>query len=104
MLAKWRSMLRASQDEALLAVELYNGLRQARRLEAFYVHMHLAWLYALHAKFSRDSIDYRYWRADGRLERVDGEPKTWELARCLAEEWPAGPPGAEEPRAVHRAA
>ena len=82
----WRSTLRASKDEALLAVELYNSRRQPRRLEAFYVHMHLAWLYLLHAKFRRDGIDFRYWR-DGRLERVDGEPKTWELARCIEEEW-----------------
>lgn len=87
----WRSALRASKDEALLAVELYNSRSQPRRLEAFYVHMHLAWLYLLHAKFTRDRIDFRYW-SDGRLVRVDGEPKTWELARCVAEEWPENHP------------
>lgn len=87
----WQSTLRASKEEALLAVELYNSRRQQRRLEAFYIHMHLAWLYLLHAKFRRDGVDFRYWR-DGRLERVDGEPKTWELARCVAEEWPQNHP------------
>lgn len=87
----WRSTLRASKDEALLGVELYNSPRQPRRLEAFYVHMHLAWLYLLHAKFRRSGDDFRYW-SDGRLERVDGEPKTWDLARCVAEEWPENHP------------
>lgn len=81
----WQSMLRASKDEALLAVELYNSRRQPRRLEPFYVHMQLAWLYLLHAKFRRDGIDFRH-RRNGRLVRVDGELKTWELARCVAEE------------------
>lgn len=49
--------------------------------------MHLAWLYLLHARFARDEVDYRYWNGR-RLVRVDGEPKTWELLRCLAQEYP----------------
>jgi hypothetical protein len=47
---RWRSTLRASKDEALLALELQNSRRQPRRVEAFYVQMQLAWLYLLHAK------------------------------------------------------
>jgi len=82
-------MLKGARDEAVLAVELYNQPTQPRRLEGFYVHIHLAWLYLLHAKFRRDGVDFRYRRPDGRLERVDGEPKTWELARCVEDEWPA---------------
>jgi hypothetical protein len=53
--------------------------------------MHLAWLYLLHAEFTRDRIDFRYWddRArPRRIHRVDGEPKTWELARCVIARWP----------------
>lgn len=52
--------------------------------------MHLAWLYLLHAEFTRDGIDYRYWdpKFKHRLLRVDGEPKRWELERCLRERWP----------------
>jgi hypothetical protein len=52
--------------------------------------MHLAWLYLLHAEFKRDRIDCRYRQKDNprRLERVDGEPKLWELAKCVAERWP----------------
>jgi hypothetical protein len=84
-------MLQASKAEALLSVQFYNTTGERRSLEAFVVHMHLAWLYLLHAEFLRDSVDYRYWEARSdrrrRLVRVDGEPKTWELARCARERW-----------------
>ncbi len=85
-------MAQASKAEALLAVEFYNTTGERRSLEAFIVHMHLAWTYMLHAEFLRDGVDYRHWetRQNGRrcLVRVDGEPKTWELALCVKERWP----------------
>jgi hypothetical protein len=80
-------MVEASKEEALLAVDLYNQPARPRRLEGYFVHMHLAWLYLLHARFHRDSIDYRYRKPNGRFEKVDGEPKTWELSKCVSERW-----------------
>jgi hypothetical protein len=81
---RWRHILEASKDEARLAVDLYNRSADKRSLEAFVVHMHMAWQLLLHARFERDHVDYRYW--DGRkLERIDGDVKTWDLARCLRE-------------------
>jgi Protein of unknown function (DUF3644) len=88
MRATWRVMLEAAREEALLAVDLYNQPRQPRRLEGFLVHMHIAWLYLVQAELRRDGIDYRYRLPNGRFERVDGEPKTWDLARCVQERWP----------------
>jgi hypothetical protein len=85
-------MLEGAIGEALLAVDLYNQPRQPRRLEAFFVHMHMAWLYLLHAEFRRDGIDYHYRLPNGRFDRVDGEPKTWDLERSAAEKWPNGGP------------
>ncbi len=83
---KWWHQLQAAKNEARLAVDLYNRPSEARSLEGLVVHMHMAWLYMLHAQFIRDGIDFRYREKDGRrLVRVDGEPKTWELARCLEE-------------------
>ena len=82
---KWWHVLQASKHEAALAVDLYNRSTAARSLEGFVVHMHLAWLYLLHARFVRDNVDFRYRKENGRFERVDGEIKTWELVR-----WPAG--------------
>lgn len=87
--AIWRRILDASKDEALLAVHLYNQPRQARRVEDFFVHIHMAWLLLLHARFERDGVDYYYRKnAAGHFVRVDGDPKTWELARCVEERWP----------------
>ena len=37
-------------EEALLAVDLYDRSRRPRRLEGFFVHMHLAWLYLFEAQ------------------------------------------------------
>jgi hypothetical protein len=88
MKAAWKIMLEGAIDEALLAVDLYNQPRQPRRLEGFLVHMHIAWLYLLHAEFRRDGIDYHYRRPSGRYERVDGEKKSWDLSRSVAERWP----------------
>lgn len=49
MQAKWRITLEAACEEALLAADLYNQPKKARRLEGFFVHMHIAWLYAFQA-------------------------------------------------------
>lgn len=82
-------MVEASRDEASLAVRLYNDPAEVRSFEGFVVHMHLAWLYLLHAEFTRDGVDHRYWRRDKPhlLEKVDGEPKRWELAKSVREHW-----------------
>src|ERR1044072_8696423 len=83
-------IVQASRDEACLAARLYNDPAELRSFEAFVVHMHLAWLYLLHAELTRDGVDYRYRRNDNprRLLKVDGEPKQWELAKCAAWRWP----------------
>ncbi len=84
-------ILQAAKAEALLAVEFYNTTGERRSLEAFVVHMHLAWLYLFHAELVSKGVDFRYWeRRHGgreRLVRVDGEPKTWDLARCVEDRW-----------------
>lgn len=81
-------MLEGSRREALLAVDLYNRAASERSLEGFILHMHVAWLYMHHAKFKRDGVDYRYRQDNGHFVRVDGDIKTWELARCLREAFP----------------
>jgi len=86
----WNPTLRAAKDEAVLAVRLYNDPAEVRAFEGFVMHMHVAWLYLLHARFLRDDIDSRYPDRDrpGKFVRVDGEFKRWELARCILERWP----------------
>lgn len=76
-------ILDAARHEAALAIELYNSARQPRSLEAFFIHMHLAWQFLLHAEFEHTGVDYKYRDSSGRIQRVDGEPRTWELQRCI---------------------
>ncbi|MBW0288827.1 hypothetical protein ATN37_03470 [Rhodococcus sp. MH15] len=87
---RWQSTLDASAAEACLAVRMYNDAAESRSFEAFVIHMHLAWLYLLHAGFIRDGKDFRYWdkRYKSRLLKIDGEAKCWELERSLRERWP----------------
>ncbi len=72
-------------------MRLYNDSAEARAFEGFVIHMHLAWLYLLHAQFVRDDVDFRYWdpKFKKRLLRIDGEAKRWELERSMKERWPA---------------
>lgn len=87
---RWQATLDASIEEVCLAVRLYNDAAENRSFAGFIIHMHLAWLYLLHAEFIRDGVDYRHWdpQYKKRLLKVDGEPKRWELERCLRERWP----------------
>jgi hypothetical protein len=91
---RYQPMINAARGEACLAVRLYNDPAEERSFEGFVVHMHLAYLYLLHAQLTRDGVDFRYRRRDNPrlLERVDGEPKRWELAKCVAERWEADHP------------
>jgi len=84
-------MVKASRDEAILAVRLYNDPTERRSFAAFVVHMHLAWLNLLQAELTRDNVDFRYWKpgTPRRLDRgADGEARQWELSKCVARRWP----------------
>lgn len=86
---RWARNLGAARDEAVLAVSLYNDPSERRSFEGFVLHMHVAWLYLLHARFIRDGIDYRYPDPSNprRFVKVDGEYKRWELAHCVKARW-----------------
>lgn len=87
MKAQWKLTLEAAKAEALLAADLYNQAKRPRRLEGFLVHMHIAWLYLLLATRQRNHEPYHYRLPNGRYDRVDGEPKTWDLAKLSRERW-----------------
>ncbi|OLT25289.1 hypothetical protein BJF82_06040 [Kytococcus sp. CUA-901] len=71
---RWWHVLQASKNEAVLAVDLYNRSGHQRQLEAFIVHMSLAWLRLFQAKVEHDSGDL-YTRAKGgrRIRAEDGD-------------------------------
>jgi hypothetical protein len=79
---KWWHIVQGSRQEAVHAVDLYNRTASERSFEAFVVHMNLAWLYLLQAKFERDRVDYRVWHGR-RLVYIDDEPMTWGLTECM---------------------
>ena len=77
-----RHYLGRAKDEALFACGLYDERRCEPNLEAFVMHMQVAWLNLLTAIFERDHIDY-YYRRGRRYEMVDGERKCWDITRCV---------------------
>ncbi|MFE3884553.1 DUF3644 domain-containing protein [Streptomyces lydicus] len=84
--ARWYHILMESQRHALKAVDEWNS--SAGNYSDFLTHMHKAWHYLLHAEFHRDGIDYHYRDPKtGRHQKVDGEPKAWDLERCLKERY-----------------
>ncbi len=87
---RWHHALKAAQAEALTAVEIYNSPTSLRPLEGFLVHMHVAWLYLLHAGFDKSKTPYHYKDPKtGRYVKVDGERKSWELQKCIEYRWPS---------------
>ena len=54
---KWWHILQSSKNEAILAIDLYNRSGKQRQLEAFIVHMSLAWLRLFQAKTLKDGGD-----------------------------------------------
>ena len=81
---KTKSILDASIDSALLAVEIYNKPRTTFRSEGFITMMIMAWTRLLHANFNNTIGDkYYYKKKNNRYEIVDGERKAWELSTCI---------------------
>jgi hypothetical protein len=81
---KTKSILDASIDSALLAVEIYNKPRTTFRSEGFITMMIMAWTRLFHAHFNSTIGDRYYYKGkNGRYETVDGEKKAWELATCI---------------------
>lgn len=91
-LTRWRRMLDASREEAVLAVKLFNDPTGERSLEAFVVHMHLAWLYLLQAEWTKAGMDYRVPNParKGWFKKIDGEHQTPSLEWFVKEKWNDG--------------
>lgn len=81
---KTKSILDASIDSALLAVEIYNKPRTTFRSEGFISMMIMAWTRLFHAHFNNTIGDkYYYKRKNNRYDIIDGERKAWELSTCI---------------------
>lgn len=81
---KTKSLLNASIDSALLAVEVYNKPRTTFRSETYISLMIMAWVRLFHAHFNVSMGDkYYYKKKNGHYETIDGERKAWELSTCI---------------------
>lgn len=80
-----KNLLNKSKDSALLAVEIYNKPRAAFRSYGYIVLMQIAWTSLLHAIFEKQNIKYFYKKNKVRYERISGDKKSWDLAKCVKE-------------------
>lgn len=81
-------LLEKSRESAIQAVASYNLPGTPFRSGNYIVLMVIAWTSLLHAIF-HDEGKKPYYRKNkaGHFERVDGEPKTWDLSKCIKEYW-----------------
>ncbi|MEH6443727.1 MAG: DUF3644 domain-containing protein [Oceanospirillaceae bacterium] len=82
---KTKSILHASIDSALLAVEIYNKPRTTFRSEGFITMMIMSWTRLFHAHFNNTIGDKYFYKSNGRYDIIDGEKKAWELSTCIKE-------------------
>src|SRR5437879_8831359 len=69
MRAQWKLTLEAAKAEAVLAADLYNQAKRPRRVEGYFVHMHMAWLYLFLALHQRDKLPYHHHRLSNAVTR-----------------------------------
>jgi hypothetical protein len=79
-----KALVQKTRESALLAVETYNRPTANFRSGAYIVLMVIAWTSLFHAIFLRKRINPFYRKRNStRYERIDGDPKRWELKECL---------------------
>lgn len=91
-LPRWRRLLEESRRQALVAIDFYNRPGDRRSYSDFIVHLHLAWQDLLLASRMRDNRQIYYQSKRKYVKNPDGSCKTWELGRCLKEEYAENDP------------
>jgi hypothetical protein len=90
-----KALVEKARETALLAVETYNRPTASFRSGAYVVLMIIAWTSLFHAMFLRKGIK-PYCRKPGsrQYDRIDGEPRRWELKECLQQHFKTNNPAA----------
>jgi ribosomal protein L22 len=68
------------------AISAFNSGTMISRSETFIVLAVIAWTYAIHSFLRRKGTEPVYLDDAGNVVVADGQPKLWDLARCLREE------------------
>src|SRR5207245_91585 len=72
------------RESALLAIETNNKPLISFRSGGYIVHMMIAWTSAFLASFHQRGIEPYYTERDGCRVLVEGSPKCWDTAECIA--------------------
>ncbi len=90
-----KALVEKARETALLAVETYNRPTASFRSGAYVVLMIIAWTSLFHAMFLRKRIKpYHRKLGSKQYDRIDGEPRRWELKECLQQHYKANNPAA----------
>ncbi len=80
-----------ARDAAIAAVDNYNRPGISFRTRTFVLLMTVAWTSFFHAVFYNKKVKPWYVKSGSgrgtRYDRVDGDPKHWELSKCVKEYW-----------------
>ncbi len=83
--------LHKAREAAVAAVDNYNRPGVSFRTRTFVLLMTVAWTSLLHAIFYKERLKPWYVKSGTgkgtRYDRVDGDPKHWELATCVKQYW-----------------
>ena len=92
--------LAKARDAGLAAVDNYNRLGTSFRTRIFVLLMIVAWTSCFHAVFYDKKVKPWYVKSGSgkgtRYERVDGDPKHWEISECVKEYWGSQTPPARK--------
>ncbi|NMC60055.1 MAG: DUF3644 domain-containing protein [Candidatus Methanofastidiosa archaeon] len=83
---KVKNLLDKAKESCILTIDVYNKPKTTFRSGAYIILMSIAWTSLFHAIFQRTRINYFYKIKNTRFyEKIDGEPKAWELEKCVKE-------------------
>ena len=86
-----KDYLQKARDAALAAVDNYNRPGTSFRTRTFVLLMSVAWTSCFHAVFYDKKIKPWYVKSGSgkgtRYYRVDGDPRHWDLSKCVTEYW-----------------
>jgi hypothetical protein len=92
-----KALVQKARESALLALETYNRPTANFGSGAYIVLMVIGWTSLFHAIFLRKRIKPFYRKRNStRYEKIDGDPKRWELKECLQQHYKTENPAARK--------
>ena len=76
-------LIQKAQEAMRSAVMIYNNPNINWKTEIFIVNAVIAWTYLMHAYFLKNGTEYIYKSGGKPVLTDDGQPKHWELTKCI---------------------